>query len=364
MFEKVLVANRGEIACRIIRTLDALGVRSGAVYSDADRASRHVDRAGEAVRIGPAAVDQSYLKGDQIIAAARETGAQAIHPGYGLLSENAGFAEACERAGIMFIGPTPANMRAFGLKHTARELAMRSDVALLPGPDLLHNGAEAVTAAERIGFPVILKSTAGGGGIGMRVCGDTLQLEQAFESVKRLSESHFGQAGLYLEKFIERARHVEVQIFGDGQGDVVALGERDCSAQRRNQKVIEETPAPGLDERTRRELSETAVRLAKAVKYRSADTVEFVLDADTKAFYFLEVNTRLQVEHPVTEAVHDIDLVAWMVKLAAGDLPPLSQLTPTRRGHAIEVRLYAEDPAKSFQPSAGLLTEATFPDDA
>ncbi|HEV7300873.1 MAG TPA: urea carboxylase [Tepidisphaeraceae bacterium] len=364
MFKKVLIANRGEIACRIIRTLKRLGVKSVAVYSEADHASQHVDLADEAVLIGPAAVDQSYLKAERIIQAALDTGAEAIHPGYGLLSENAGFADACAAAGIVFIGPTGDNMRAFGLKHTARELAKSNNVSLLPGTDLLSDVDTAAAAAERIGYPVILKSTAGGGGIGMRVCSDAAQLGQAFESVRRLSESHFGQAGMYLEKFIAQARHVEVQIFGDGRGDVIALGERDCSAQRRNQKVIEETPAPHLSESTRRELQETAVRLAKAVAYRSAGTVEFVLDAITQQFYFLEVNTRLQVEHPVTEAVHNVDLVGWMVRLAAGDLPPLHSLQSTSRGHSIEVRLYAEDPAKNFQPSAGLLTEVTFPTDA
>ncbi|HEX8342430.1 MAG TPA: 5-oxoprolinase/urea amidolyase family protein, partial [Tepidisphaeraceae bacterium] len=361
MFKKVLIANRGEIACRIIRTLDALGVASVAVYSEADYAARHVDLAGEAVAIGPAAVAESYLKGDRIIRAAVDSGAEAIHPGYGLLSENADFADACAAAGLVFIGPTAANMRAFGLKHTARDLARRSDVALLPGTELLADRNEAAAAAGRIGYPVILKSTAGGGGIGMRVCGDAAQLLDAYAAVERLSRSHFGQAGMYLEKFIPRARHVEVQIFGDGRGDAIALGERDCSAQRRNQKVIEETPAPHLSDATRRALCDTAVRLAKAVAYRSAGTVEFVLDADSGAFYFLEVNTRLQVEHPVTEATHGVDLVEWMVRLAAGELPALSTLKPGPHGHAIEVRLYAEDPAKQFQPSAGLLTEVTFP---
>jgi len=363
MFTKVLIANRGEIACRIIRTLTKLGVQSVAVYSEADYAAEHVDLADEAVLIGPAAVHESYLKIDRIIQAALDTGAQAIHPGYGLLSENAGFADACEKAGIVFIGPTGDNMRAFGLKHTARDLAKRSNVSLLPGTDLLASVDEAVNAAERIGYPVILKSTAGGGGIGMRVCEDAGQLRQSYDSVNRLGASHFGQTGMYLEKFIAAARHVEVQIFGDGHGDAIALGERDCSAQRRNQKVIEETPAPHLSEATRRELQDTAVRLSKAVAYRSAGTVEFVLDAVTQQFYFLEVNTRLQVEHPVTESVHDVDLVEWMVKLAAGDLPSLQTLKPVSRGHSIEVRLYAEDPAKNFQPSAGMLTEVTFPTD-
>jgi urea carboxylase len=362
MFNKVLVANRGEIACRIMRTLRRLEVASVGIYSEADFASLHVDAADEAVWIGPAPVDQSYLKIDRIIQAALDTRAQAIHPGYGLLSENADFAAACEQADIVFIGPTPQNMRDFGLKHTARQLAQENKIPLLPGTRLLENVDQAIDAARTIGFPVILKSTAGGGGIGMRVCRDGQQLRDSFESVKRLGESHFGLAGMYLEKFIELARHVEVQIFGDGNGNAIALGERDCSAQRRNQKVVEETPAPGLGDATRRQLWDTATRLAKAANYRSAGTVEFVLDATTQAFYFLEVNTRLQVEHPVTEMVHDIDLVEWMIKLAAGELPALETIAPKQSGHSIEVRLYAEDPGKNFQPSAGTLTEVKFPE--
>ncbi|HMB94923.1 MAG TPA: biotin carboxylase N-terminal domain-containing protein, partial [Tepidisphaeraceae bacterium] len=359
MFSKVLVANRGEIACRILRTLRELKIKSVAVYSEADFASRHVDDADEAICIGPAAVNQSYLRGGIIIEAALKTGAQAIHPGYGLLSENADFAEACEKAGLVFIGPTPKNIRDFGLKHTARQLAQDNHVSLLPGTKLLNTIDEATVAAQQIGYPIILKSTAGGGGIGMRVCNSSEELTDAFASVKRLGESHFGSDGMYLEKFISAARHIEVQIFGDGKGNAIALGERDCSAQRRNQKVVEETPAPHLSNETRNQLHETAVRLAKAVQYRSAGTIEFVLDANTQAFYFLEVNTRLQVEHPVTESIYRIDLVDWMVSLAAGDLE-LEDLQPRASGHAIEVRLYAEDPAKDFQPSAGLLTEVKF----
>ena len=355
MFRKVLIANRGAIACRIIRTLRRMGVRSVAVYSAADRHSLHVRDADEAIEIGPAPAAQSYLSVDALLNAADRTGAEAIHPGYGFLSENADFAEECERRGIAFIGPTPAQMRAFGLKHTARAIALENGVPLLPGTDLLASARDAVEAAERIGYPVMLKSTAGGGGIGMRVCRDDEGLTEAFEAVERVSRASFGSSGLYLEKYVERARHIEVQIFGDGEGGVIALGERDCSAQRRNQKVIEETPAPGLSDQDRQSLFEAAKRLGRAVRYRSAGTVEFVCDADTDAFYFLEVNTRLQVEHGVTEEVAGIDLVEWMIR--GGD--PGVCLTP--RGHSIQVRLYAEDPAKNFQPSSGRLTRVAFP---
>ena len=361
-FDIVLVANRGAIACRIIRTLRALGLRSVAVYSEADADSAHVAQADLAVCIGPAPAAQSYLDAERILAVAKETGAGAIHPGYGFLSENAGFAQACEDAGIAFIGPTPGQMRAFGLKHTARALAEAHGVPLLPGSGLLDDLTGALAEAARIGYPVMLKSTAGGGGIGMRLVRSEAELAPAFEAVARLARANFKDAGLFLEKFVERARHVEVQLFGNGRGDVVALGERDCSAQRRNQKVIEETPAPGLDPATRMQLLETAGRLGRAVGYRSAGTVEFVLDADSGAFYFLEVNTRLQVEHGVTEQVTGIDLVAWMVRLARGD--DFEFAAPAPRGASIQVRLYAEDPARNFQPSAGLLTEVRFPADA
>ncbi|MDO9293989.1 MAG: urea carboxylase [Hydrogenophaga sp.] len=364
MFSKVLIANRGAIACRIIRTLKALGVQSVAVYSEADAQARHVREADEAYLLGPAPAAESYLRADRILQIAQDCGAQAIHPGYGFLSENPGFAEACEAAGIAFIGPTPAQMRAFGLKHTARDLAQQRGVPLLPGSGLLSDLAQAQTEAQRIGFPVMLKSTAGGGGIGMRLVWNAAELTDAFENVGRLAQANFKDAGLFLEKYVEQARHIEVQVFGDGAGGVIALGERDCSVQRRNQKVIEETPAPGLSDAQRRELHATAVRLAQAVDYRSAGTVEFVYDAATGAFYFLEVNTRLQVEHGVTEQVSGVDLVAWMLQLAAGDLPPLATLQPALRGASIQVRLYAEDPARNFQPCAGLLTEVVFPADA
>jgi len=361
MFEKVLIANRGEIACRVIRSLSSLGVRSVAVYSDADADARHVMEADEAVRIGPPPAAQSYLDVGAILGAARRSGAQAIHPGYGFLSENPDFAEQCEAAGLVFIGPTPAQMRAFGLKHTARALACEHGVPLLPGSGLLQDVESARRAAGDIGYPVMLKSTAGGGGIGMRLVHDAEGLDEAFASVQRLSRANFKEAGLYLEKYVQAARHIEVQIFGDGAGHVIALGERDCSLQRRNQKVIEETPAPDLGEDTRHALSETAVRLASAIAYRSAGTVEFVFDRDTGAFHFLEVNTRLQVEHGVTELVTGVDLVEWMVRLAAGESDFLRQYRHRPGGHAIQARVYAEDPNKDFQPCAGVLTEVCLP---
>ncbi|MBP2292813.1 urea carboxylase [Azospirillum rugosum] len=364
MFTKVLIANRGEIACRVIRTLDRMGIASVAVYSEADAHSLHVALAGEAVCIGPAAVSDSYLNADRILAAAQATGAQAIHPGYGFLSENPGFAEACAAAGIAFIGPTPEQMRAFGLKHTARELAERSGVPLSPGSGLLDDAEQARGEAARIGYPVMIKSTAGGGGIGMQLCRDPETLAAQFEAVQRLSRNNFKDSGVYLEKFVERARHIEVQIFGDGRGTVVALGERDCSAQRRNQKVIEETPAPGISEDLRRRLFDAAERLGRAVGYQSAGTVEFVYDDAAGEAYFLEVNTRLQVEHGVTEEVTGIDLVEWMVRQAAGEPLPLEEHKGTARGASIQVRVYAEDPGRNFRPCSGILTEAAFPEDA
>ncbi|MBG6073357.1 urea carboxylase [Polaromonas sp. CG_9.7] len=363
MFKKVLVANRGAIACRIIRTLRRMGVGAVAIYSEADADSAHVAAADEAVCIGPAAVSGSYLAMQRIIEAALASGAQAIHPGYGFLSENAGFVEACEAAGLAFIGPTPQQMRVFGLKHTARALATQAGVPLLPGTGLLSGLDDALAQAQTIGYPVMLKSSAGGGGIGMQMCRHAEELRAAFDSVKRLAQANFSDAGVFLERFITDARHIEVQIFGDGAGGVLALGERDCSLQRRNQKVVEETPAPNLREEVRQALLETARKLARTACYRSAGTVEFVVDAATQEFFFLEVNARLQVEHGVTEAVTGVDLVEWMVRLAAGDMPPLHTLAVVPRGHAVQARLYAEDPAKNFQPSTGLLTEVYFPND-
>lgn len=363
MFEKVLIANRGAIACRILRTLGELQVKGVAVYSEADAASLHILQADEAHSLGEGAAAGTYLAVDKILAIAQATGATAIHPGYGFLSENAAFAEACEAVGIAFIGPTPEQLRVFGLKHTARALAKQHGVPMLEGTELLDSLDAALIAGEQVGYPVMLKSTAGGGGIGMRVCRSAAELNESFEAVKRLGQNNFSDAGVFIEKYIQRARHLEVQVFGDGRGEVIALGVRDCSVQRRNQKVLEETPPPNLPEGMADELCAAAIKLAKAVNYRSAGTVEFVFDSEDQRFYFLEVNTRLQVEHGVTEQVWGVDLVRWMVELAAGDLPPLSELSRglSPEGHAIQARLYAEDPGRDFQPSPGLLTAVNFP---
>ncbi len=363
----MLIANRGAIACRILRTLRRLGVVSVAVFTESDAGSLHVAQADEAVCIGASQGSAGYLDGAALIAAALRTGAQAIHPGYGFLSENAEFAEQCERAGLTFIGPTPQNIRAFGLKHRAREIARQQSVPLVPGSDLLGDLQAARAAARRIGFPVMLKSTGGGGGIGMRACEDMRALEEAFPVVSRLAASHFADGGMYLERLLHEARHVEVQIFGDGSGRVVALGERDCSLQRRHQKIIEEAPAPQLTAELRSGLAACAIRLAAAVEYRSAGTVEFLLDPVRGEFYFLEVNTRLQVEHAVTEEITGVDLIEWMVRGAGGDYSFLdawttSHKTPPRaHGWAIQARLYAEDPREENRPSSGTLTAVEWP---
>ncbi|MHC8315679.1 urea carboxylase [Pseudomonas sp. LB3P31] len=363
MFEKVLIANRGAIACRVLRTLRELQVKGVAVYSEADAASLHILQADEAHSLGEGAAAGTYLVVEKILAIAKASGATAIHPGYGFLSENAAFAEACAAADIAFIGPTPEQLRVFGLKHTARALAKQHGVPMLEGTELLDSLEAALIAGEQVGYPVMLKSTAGGGGIGMRVCRSAAELGESFEAVKRLGQNNFSDAGVFIEKYIQRARHLEVQVFGDGRGEVIALGVRDCSVQRRNQKVLEETPAPNLPEGMTDELCAAAIKLAKAVNYRSAGTVEFVFDSADQRFYFLEVNTRLQVEHGVTEQVWGVDLVRWMIELAAGDLPPLSELSRGLKaeGHAIQARLYAEDPGRDFQPSPGLLTAVNFP---
>ncbi|MFC0686596.1 urea carboxylase [Novosphingobium clariflavum] len=362
-FDTVLIANRGAIATRIIRTLRRMGLKSVAVYSEADEGSNHVSEADEAVCIGGAKASDSYLNIPAILAAAKKTGAGAIHPGYGFLAENVEFAEACAAAGIVFVGPTTDNIRTFGLKHSARALASAHDVPLAPGTDLLTDEEEAVGAAAKIGYPVMLKATAGGGGIGMRVCEDEAALREGFAAVKRQGQSNFGDAGVFLERYIGRARHIEVQLFGDGQGRVMALGERDCSLQRRNQKVVEEAPAPLLPESVRSELFAAAVRLGEAANYRSAGTVEFLYDADRAEFFFLEMNTRLQVEHGVTEMVMGIDLVEWMVRGAAGDYAFLDRETPKPQGHSVQMRLYAEDPSLDYRPTSGTLTALEFPAD-
>ncbi|WP_165677988.1 urea carboxylase [Metapseudomonas otitidis] len=363
MFSTVLIANRGEIAVRAIRTLKRLGVKSVAVYADADRNAQHVHEADLAIALGGDKPSDSYLRIDKILAAAAQSGAQAIYPGYGFLSESAEFAEACEAAGIAFVGPTPGQIREFGLKHRARELAAAAGVPMAPGTGLLPGLDDALAAAEHIGYPVMLKTTAGGGGIGLTRCADAQALRDAYESVKRMGEQFFSDAGVFLERFVDQARHVEVQIFGDGQGRVVALGERDCSLQRRNQKVLEETPAPNLPQATRERLHTAAVELGASVDYRSAGTVEFIYDAARDAFYFLEVNTRLQVEHPVTEMVTGLDLIECMLRVAAGDALDWPTLQRAPQGAAMEVRIYAEDPLKNFMPSPGVLTDVHFPDD-
>ncbi len=363
MFHTVLIANRGEIAVRIAKTLKKMGVKSVAVFSDADRNSAHVSACDIAVCIGGNTAAESYLQVDKILAAARETGAQAIIPGYGFLSENAKFCEECEAAGIAFCGPTPDQIRRFGLKHTSREIAEQAGVPLTPGTGLLASVADAVESAVRLGYPVMLKSTAGGGGIGLTRCNDEPALIEAFDTVKRLGQNFFSDSGVFLERFVDNARHVEVQIFGDGKGNVLALGERDCSLQRRNQKVVEETPAPNLPAVTREKLLSASKSLGEAVGYRSAGTIEYIYDATRDAFYFLEVNTRLQVEHPITEACTGIDLVEWMILTAAGE-PPKLDIDITPKGAAIEVRLYAEDAVRDFQPSPGVLTHVSFPQSA
>ena len=360
-FDTVLIANRGAIATRIIRTCKRMGLRSVAVYSDADAGSLHVSAADEAVCIGAGPAAQSYLNVEAILAAAKATGAGAIHPGYGFLAENAEFAEACAAAGIAFIGPTPDNIRTFGLKHSARALAAAQGLPLAPGTGLLTGEDEAAEAAAQIGYPVMLKATAGGGGIGMRICADEAALREGFAAVVRQGEASFGDAGVFLESYITRARHIEVQIFGDGQGRVMALGERDCSLQRRNQKVVEEAPAPCLSDAKRAELIAAAVRLGEAAGYLSAGTVEFLFDAERETFFFLEMNTRLQVEHGVTEEVMRIDLVEWMIRGAAGDFAFLDAPAPTAQGHAVQVRLYAEDAGRDYRPTTGTLTNVHFP---
>ena len=364
MFDKVLIANRGAIAVRIERTLKKMGIGSVAVYSKADQDSLHVERADEAVYIGDGTAKETYLDTKKIIKAALDTGAKAIHPGYGFLSENTDFAKECEENGIKFIGPDSEQIKLFGLKHSARALAEKADVPLLPGTGLLSGVEEAVTEAEKIGYPVILKSTASGGGIGMRICNSTEELRQAYDAVCHLAAANFNDAGVFLEKYVTRSRHVEVQIFGNEYGETTALAERDCSVQRRNQKVVEESPAPNLSDEVREKMYAAAERLAKEASYRSAGTVEFLYDDQTEGFYFLEVNTRLQVEHGITEEVLGIDLVEWMVKEAAGELKNIKSLVHKPQGHAIEVRVYAEDCINGFRPGTGKIDAVTFSPEA
>jgi len=355
MFKKLLIANRGEIACRVIRTAKRLGIKTVAVYSEADRDALHVDMADEAVLIGPAAAAQSYLDMDKIIAAAKETGAEAIHPGYGFLSENAAFAKALQKAGIVFVGPNPRAIEAMGDKIESKKLAAKAKVSTVPGHlGVIEDADAAVKIADDIGYPVMIKASAGGGGKGMRIAYSKKDVAEGFASSKSEAKSSFGDDRVFIEKFIEEPRHIEIQVLGDKHGNVIHLGERECSIQRRNQKVIEEAPSPFLDAKTREAMGAEAVALAKAVDYDTAGTVEFIVDKD-RNFYFLEMNTRLQVEHPVTELVTGLDLVEQMLRIADGEKLSIKQKDVKLTGSAIESRIYAEDPVRNFMPSTGRL---------
>jgi len=366
MFDKILIANRGEIACRVMRTARRLGIRTAAVYSQADEGALHVASADEAFCIGPPEAKQSYLNGERILEVARSAGAQAIHPGYGFLSENAGFAEACERAGVVFVGPPPAAIRAMGDKSRAKALMEKAGVPLVPGyhgerqePEFLREQARA------IGFPVLIKASAGGGGKGMRVVRQAAEFDAALAACRREAQSAFGDERVLVEKYLERPRHIEIQVFADSQGNCVQLFERDCSTQRRHQKVLEEAPAPGLSEMLRHAMGESAIAAAQAVGYVGAGTVEFIAQAgmgpDPGSYHFMEMNTRLQVEHPVTEMITGLDLVEWQLRVAAGEPLALEQQELRCEGHAIEVRLYAEDPGRDFLPSIGRIVHLALP---
>ncbi len=355
MLKKLLIANRGEIACRIIQTAKRLGIKTVAVYSEADRDGLHVDMADEAVAIGPAPAAKSYLVMDKIIAAAKETGAEAIHPGSGFLSENAAFAKALDKEGIVFVGPNPRAIEAMGDKIESKKLAADAKVSTVPGHlGVIESAGEAVRIADDIGYPVMIKASAGGGGKGMRVAYSSEEVVEGFASSQSEAKSSFGDDRVFVEKFIEEPRHIEIQVLGDKHGNVIHLGERECSIQRRNQKVLEEAPSPFLDAKTREGMGAEAVALAKAVDYDSAGTVEFIVDRD-RNFYFLEMNTRLQVEHPVTEFVTGLDLVEEMLKVASGEKLAIKQKDVKLKGSAIESRIYAEDPARNFLPSTGRL---------
>jgi acetyl-CoA carboxylase biotin carboxylase subunit len=352
-FEKILIANRGEIAVRIIRACHEMDIQTVAVYSDADRTALHVRMAHEARRIGPPPSTDSYLRIDRIVKVAKDTGAQAIHPGYGFLSENAGFARACRDAGIVFIGPSPESMEAIGDKVRARALMTAAGVPVVPGtPPLSADPKEVVPLAEEIGYPVLLKASAGGGGKGMRIVRSSTELPSLLAQAKGEAGSSFGDDTVFLEKYVERPRHIEVQVLGDTHGNIIHLGERECSIQRRHQKLIEEAPSPVVDESTRAFIGDLAVKAAKAAGYYSAGTVEF-LRGDDGSYYFMEVNARLQVEHPVTEMVTGIDLVRAMIEIAAGGTLPFTQDDIVVRGHAIEARIIAEDPSRNFMPAPG-----------
>ena len=368
MIKKILIANRGEIACRVIKTAKKMGIKTVAVYSDADRDALHVRMADEAVHIGPAPSNQSYIVIEKIMEAIRQTGADAVHPGYGFLSENSVFAQALEKAGVAFIGPPVKAIEAMGDKITSKKIARQAGVSTVPGHmDLIEDAEEAVKISAEIGYPVMIKASAGGGGKGMRIAWNDTEAREGFQASRNEAKSSFGDDRIFIEKFVDQPRHIEIQVLGDQHGTTLYLGERECSIQRRNQKVIEEAPSPFLNEETRKAMGEQAVALAKAVGYFSAGTVEFIVDGN-RNFYFLEMNTRLQVEHPVTELVTGIDLVEQMIRVAAGETLSFGQQDVTLNGWAIESRLYAEDPYRNFLPSIGRLSryrppvEGTQPD--
>lgn len=360
---KLLIANRGEIACRIIRSCRALGIKTVAVYSEADREALHVEMADESVGIGPAAARESYLKAEVILDAARRTGADAIHPGYGFLSESADFARAVMAAGLVWVGPAPSSIEDMGDKERARDIAKAAGVPILPGSRRFTVGdmAGLAEAAEEVSFPLLVKAAAGGGGIGMRRVDDPAQLQNVVEATQSMAGKSFGDSSVYLERYVANARHIEVQVFGFGNGQGVHLHDRDCSVQRRFQKIIEEAPAPNVPDAVRAELLRAAIALVRNQRYSGAGTVEFIYDTDREQAYFLEMNTRIQVEHPCTELVTGVDLVAWQIQQAAGTLKPVPQERIVVRGHAVECRLYAERPEKNFLPSPGLISGLQWP---
>ena len=364
MFKKILIANRGEIACRVIKTARKMGIKTVAVYSEADRDARHVELADEAVCIGPAPSKESYLVADKILAACKQTGAEAVHPGYGFLSENAEFCDKLEKAGIIFIGPKPHAMEAMGDKIASKKLAMSAKVNTIPGyTDVIEDVEHAVKIAKDIGYPVMIKASAGGGGKGLRVAHNEAEAREGFQSCRNEAKNSFGDDRIFIEKFIEEPRHIEIQVLGDGHGNIVYLWERECSIQRRHQKVIEEAPSPFLNPETRKAMGEQAVALAKAVQYQSAGTVEFVVGKD-RSFYFLEMNTRLQVEHPVTELITGLDLVEQMIRVAYGEKLSFTQADIKMDGWAMECRINAEDPFRNFLPSTGRLIKYQPPSEA
>jgi len=360
MFKKILIANRGEIAVRIIRACRDMGINTVAIYSDADRNSMHVTLADEAYRIGGPKPSESYLLKEKVIEIAKSSGAEAIHPGFGFLSENDSFAEMCEKEGIVFIGPSAESIRLMGDKITARKIAKESDVPLVPGSEGAVTDVEANRVAEKIGVPLMVKASAGGGGKGMRLVKDMNEFKSALRMARSEAQSAFGDDSVFIERFVEKPRHIEIQILADSHGNTLHLFERECSIQRRHQKVIEEAPSGFISAKTRKEMGKTAVRIAKAVNYRGAGTVEFIMDQNEN-FYFLEMNTRIQVEHPVTEMITGIDIVKWMIKIAHGEKLPFKQSKLKINGHAVQCRVYAEDPGMNFLPSPGKLEYVSAP---